>query len=95
MVAKGEVDIVIRRPPAPEMNVARLGPGQFFGEVEMLHDTKSIASVQAANTPVELVMVSKIFFHELLKESAVTEDRMRQIAQNRREENLRYSKRES
>lgn len=95
MVAKGEVDIVIKRPPAPEMNVARLGPGQFFGEVEMLHDTKSIASVQAANTSVELVMVSKIFFHELLKESAVTEDRVRQIAQNRREENLRYSKRES
>lgn len=95
MVAKGEVDIVIRRPPDPEMNVARLGPGQFFGEVEMLHDTKSIASVKATNTPVELVMVSKIFFHELLKESAVTEDRMRQIAQNRREENLRYSQRES
>lgn len=93
MVAEGEVDIVINRPGAPEMNVARLGPGQFFGEVEMLHDTQSLASVHAANMPVDLVMVPKSIFTNLLTESAVAEEKMRQVAHSRRTENESHSKR--
>jgi len=91
MVADGEVDIVIKRPSAPEMNIARLGPGQFFGEVEMLHDTQSIASVHASQSPVDLVMVPKSIFNKLINESTIVEEKMRQVAQNRREENQTHS----
>jgi CRP-like cAMP-binding protein len=75
------------------MNVARLGPGQFFGEVEMMHDTQSIASVHAAESAVELVLVPKTVFQKLLSESTTAEDKMRQIAHSRREENLTHSRR--
>jgi ABC-type lipoprotein export system ATPase subunit len=89
MVSSGEVDVVLKNPGCPEISLARLGKGQFFGEVELLHSDHSIASVRAAqDEPVELCMLPKADFLQLLHNSPPTRDVVERIAQARREENL-------
>ncbi len=72
MIASGEVDVVLSSPGCPEISLARLGEGQFFGEVELLHSENSIASVRAAATgPVELSLLSKNGFQQVAGRIAV------------------------
>ncbi len=89
MIASGEVDVVLNSPGCPEITLARLGEGQFFGEVELLHSENSIASVRAATTgPVELSLLSKNGFRQLLGGSPSTQEMVAKVARTRREENL-------
>ncbi len=88
MIARGEVDIVLDGPGCPEMVLACLGEGQFFGEVELLHSETSIASVRAAATgPVELSLLSKNGFQQLLGGSPPTREMIAQVARKRLAEN--------
>jgi ABC-type lipoprotein export system ATPase subunit len=88
MIASGEVDVVLNSPGCPEISLARLGEGQFFGEVELLHSDNSIASVRAAVTgPVELSLLPKDGFHQLLRGSPSTQEMVAIVAQMRLEEN--------
>ena len=88
MIASGEVDVLLSSPGCPEIVLARLGEGQFFGEVELLHTENSIATVRAAPTgPVELSLLSKTGFHELLRGSPPTEEMVGKVAEMRLEEN--------
>ena len=88
MIARGEIDIVLDSPGCPEMVLACLGPGQFFGEVELLHSGNSIASVRAAPTgPVELSLLSKNGFQRLLGGSPPTQEMIAQVARKRLAEN--------
>jgi ABC-type lipoprotein export system ATPase subunit len=88
MIASGEVDIVLDSPGCPEMVLACLGTGQFFGEVELLDSGSSIASVRAAATgPVELSILSKNGFQQLLGGSPPTREMIAQVARKRLAEN--------
>jgi CRP-like cAMP-binding protein len=88
MIASGEVDVLLSSPGCPEISLARLGEGQFFGEVELLHSGNSIASVRAAVTgPVELSLLPKDGFHTLLRGSASTREMVAKVARMRLEEN--------
>lgn len=89
MVASGAVDILLNNPGCPEISLARLGQGQFFGEVELMHSENSIASARAApGGPVELALLSKEEFHQLLHGSQPTQDVVEKVARIRLEENL-------
>jgi ABC-type lipoprotein export system ATPase subunit len=89
MIARGEVDIVLSSPDRPEIILACLGAGQFFGEVELLQSENSIASARAAATgPVELSLLPKNEFQQLLGGSPPTREMVEKVAQMRREENL-------
>ena len=48
IVARGEVEVVLQTRRSPELVVARLCQGQFFGEVELVRGWDSIASIRAA-----------------------------------------------
>ena len=88
MIASGEVDIVLSSPGCPEIVLACLGEGQFFGEVELLHSENSIASARAAATgPVELSLLPKDSFRQLLRGSPPTQEMVAQVAQMRLGEN--------
>ncbi|HSR29096.1 MAG TPA: ATP-binding cassette domain-containing protein, partial [Anaerolineae bacterium] len=88
MIARGEVDIVLNRPGCPEISLACLGTGQFFGEVELLHSGDSVASVRAGATgPVELSLLPKDGFHHLLRGSPPTQEMVAKVAQMRLAEN--------
>jgi ABC-type lipoprotein export system ATPase subunit len=89
MVASGAVDILLNNPGCPEILLARLGQGQFFGEVELMHSENSIASARAApGGPVELALLSKEEFHQLLHGSPPTQNVIEKVARIRLEENL-------
>ena len=48
MIVSGEVEIVAKNEQRKEMPLARLGQGQFFGEVELTQGGHSIAQVHGA-----------------------------------------------
>jgi ABC-type lipoprotein export system ATPase subunit len=88
MVASGEVEIVLNSSGCPEISLACLGEGQFFGEVELLHSDSSIACVRAAATgPVELSLIPKDGFHQLLRGAPSTQEMVNKVAEMRLEEN--------
>jgi ABC-type lipoprotein export system ATPase subunit len=88
LIRSGEVDVVLRSPGCPEISLACLGEGQFFGEVELLHSGDSIASVRAAATgPVELSLLPKNGFQQLLRGSPPTQAMVAEVARIRLEEN--------
>jgi ABC-type lipoprotein export system ATPase subunit len=89
MIANGEVEVVLNNPGCPELALARLGKGQFFGDVELMHNEDSVASVRAAfSGPVELSLLPKESFEELLNNSPGTQEVVEKVAKKRLEENL-------
>jgi CRP-like cAMP-binding protein len=86
MISKGEVEVVVNS-RIPEKRVARLGPGQFFGEVSLTLGGGSISGVRTlSNGPTELKLISKDKFLELLKGSPNMTDALERVAYLRREE---------
>ncbi|MDF1512499.1 MAG: ATP-binding cassette domain-containing protein [Anaerolineae bacterium] len=89
MVDTGEVEIVVENPGAHDLRLARLGPGQFFGEVELTRGGASIASVRASAKGAELALLPRDVFFSLIDSSPLTSRAMQEIAQNRAAENER------
>jgi putative ABC transport system ATP-binding protein len=93
IIADGQVEIVLK-PKKEEVIVSRLGFGQFFGEVELLRGGRNIASIRAATDgPVDLVTLHREDFNALLMESAVTQDFIAQVLEERIQENRTVSRR--
>lgn len=89
MVADGSVEVVLNNPGCPEISLARMGQGQFFGDVELIHSENSVASVRASSEmPVSLSLIPKEDFNQLLSGSPPTLDMVKNVAQTRLEENL-------
>ena len=71
-----------------DTRLARLGPGQFFGEIELVQGGQSIACIRAASDgPVELAALHREPFVKLLGDSPLTEEMIGRIVQARLEEN--------
>ncbi len=88
MVTSGVVEVVLMGRKREDVTIARLGPGEFFGEIELLRGGKSIACIRAASDgPVELVALHRDRFSELLRESPLTEETLGKLVQLRFEEN--------
>ena len=85
MVADGSVRISRN---GIEDSIATLNKGQFFGEVELLNNGRSIANVYAnTETAVEIALLPKDTFQHLLDESPAIHEDFRHIAQTRQNEN--------
>jgi len=88
MVAEGEVDILLPQDHHEVQRLARLGPGGHFGEVELIRGGKSIALVRAASeTQVEVALLSKDSFQEILEGSSQTRQLLHDTALTRQTEN--------
>jgi len=88
MITSGAVEVVLSGKNGRGVTVARLGRGQFFGEVELVHGGRSIAAIRAApDGPVELAALPRETFTRLLAESPLTEDAIAGIVQQRLAEN--------
>jgi CRP-like cAMP-binding protein len=95
ILCAGTVDVVLTGKKREDTIVSRLEPGQFFGEVELLRGDKSIASVRAASDgPVELLVIARNAFLDLLKQSPLTEETIAKIVQRRLAENKSADRRE-
>ena len=89
MIVSGDVDIVVKNKYSKELLLARLGTGQFFGEVELTQGGSSIASVQGASNGAELALLPRKIFYELIDGSPLTRSTLQEIAATRLAENKR------
>ncbi len=92
MVDQGSVEVVVTNSGCEEFSLARLGPGQYFGEVELTSNNDSIASVRASSDQEALIAyLPKKEFIRILSESDVTQAYIRKIASTRVTENRSQS----
>lgn len=93
MISKGSVEVVLESRKKSKTTVARLGFGEFFGEVELIHGGKTIANVRAsADKPVEVAVLHRVDFVELLAGSKITQETISEIVQQRIAENKSVSR---
>ena len=86
IITKGEVNVYLRQPDGHETFVEALQPGQYFGEMAILHGGKRTATVRAARyNEVELIALERDAFCELMGESAATLAEMERTVTTRRE----------
>ena len=89
MIVSGEVEIVATNKEGKEMQLARLGPGQFFGEVELTQGGHSIAQARGGSHGAELARLPKESFYELIDGSPLTRHAIHELATSRLAENRR------
>ena len=89
VVSKGVVEIVLQRPNQSDVIAAQLSPGQYFGEIQLLHGEKRSASARASeHTAVEVLAIDFDTLNELLGESQETRDAILQVAGERKQQNI-------
>jgi len=90
IVTKGQVEIALKRPGGSDVVVARYGPGQYFGEVELMfgggHNAATVKA--AADMLVEAVTLDLDTFTELMRESPDTRTALAEIVDTRMAENI-------
>ncbi|HEU5327577.1 MAG TPA: FAD-dependent oxidoreductase [Thermomicrobiales bacterium] len=72
IVTEGEVEVV-RETPDGETPLARLGPGQYFGEIALLRDTERTATVRAA-VDTRVLSIARQDFSTLVQHFGVLRD---------------------
>lgn len=92
IIVDGEVEIIVSNDQLKEIRLARLGHGQFFGEVELMQGGYSAARVRGAKSGAELALIPKELFYELIDGSPLTRHAIHEIATTRLAENKRRRK---
>jgi putative ABC transport system ATP-binding protein len=89
IVTKGRAEVALKRPDGHDVVVMRPGPGEYFGEVELMKGDRNIATIRAIQeAPVEVVTLDRQAFTEVLAESDTTRDALAMIADRRAAENV-------
>jgi ABC-type lipoprotein export system ATPase subunit len=94
MIESGEVDIVLQGKRSDDTLLARLGLGDFFGEIELVRGGKSIANVRAAaEGSVELLALPRADFNRMMDESPLTQEAISNVVQERLKEHKAVDRR--
>jgi ABC-type lipoprotein export system ATPase subunit len=89
VVTRGQIEVLVQAADGDLMTVARMGRGQYFGEIELLQGGTNIATIRAApDTGARLVSLDRETFNALMSESEPTREALREIADARRAENI-------
>jgi CRP-like cAMP-binding protein len=87
-IAKGQVEVLVQASNGGEFVVTRMGSGQYFGEIELLHGGANIATIRAApDTAVQIAALDGETFTSLIAESEPTREEIAHIARERIMEN--------
>lgn len=87
IITAGSAEVLVEHPTGRTITVSRLGPGQMFGEVALITDSKRAATVRAcAGEPVELLVIDRETFAALLSESAAAREQIDRLAGERRQQ---------
>jgi ABC-type multidrug transport system ATPase subunit len=88
IIAEGKAEISLRRPNGNDIVVDRLGLGQYFGEISLLTNQRTMATIRAnPNTPLTVLTVKKTMFQKLLDDSSDFKSMIQNIANKRWREN--------
>ena len=91
IISKGETEVHLKRREQAGV-VARLGPGQYFGEVELLRmSARAVASVKAAlHSAVEVLTLDGPIFAELMDEAHAMREALEQVVSSRLAQNAMW-----
>ncbi len=88
LISRGVAEVVLKGRGDSDVVVTRLLPGQYFGEIELLRDRQAIASVRAADLPLEVLALEETDFEQLLSESEAFREHITTLVSQREDENL-------
>lgn len=88
LISRGVAEVVLKGRGGSDVVVTRLLPGQYFGEIELLRDRQAIASVRAADLPLEVLALEETDFEQLLSESEAFREHITTLVSQREDENL-------
>jgi ABC-type lipoprotein export system ATPase subunit len=84
IISKGTAEVVLKRPSGEDVVADRLQPGQYFGEVSLLHSSRTIASVRAIpEAPVEVLALNAESFKNFIEASPDFQSAVHAIADER------------
>src|SRR5215211_5657793 len=84
MIRSGEVEVVLQDRKNSETVISHLKPGEFFGEIELLRGSKSIANVRAySKGPVNVLVLKRDDFLRVIEQSPITADAIGKIVEER------------
>ena len=87
IVTGGQAEVVLAGPDGTDLVVARMNPGQYFGEIELRHGGTNIATVRAApHEGLDVVALERVMFDRLLAESPATREAIDRVVEERLEE---------
>jgi len=88
IITKGQVEVLVQTSNGQALVVARMGSGQYFGEIELLRGGANIATIRAAlDTGVEVAALDRETFTRLIAESEPTKEEIVHVSQERIVEN--------
>ena len=91
IVSHGTVEVILPRPNQSDVVALQLGPGKVFGEMEFFHEKKHRASIRASEAgPVEVLAIGYEKLTELLDQSEVTREALKEMASKHNGENLSW-----
>jgi ABC-type lipoprotein export system ATPase subunit len=84
IISKGAAEVVLKRPSGEDVVADRLLPGQYFGEISLLHSRRTIAAVRAiSESPVEVLALDAEAFQNLINASPDFHSAMHTVADER------------
>lgn len=87
ILVSGEAEVTLRHPGGQEIIVDRLSPGQYFGEMAALLETKRTATVRAAGSaPVEVRALDGTILRAMIGDSMPARDEFQKIMRERFEQ---------
>jgi ABC-type lipoprotein export system ATPase subunit len=87
IITEGFVDIALNKPGGEKVRVNRMGPGEYFGEVELMNGGHAIATITAGELPVKVISIKRSLFEELLNENRDTKRVVESMVSRRVSEN--------
>jgi ABC-type lipoprotein export system ATPase subunit len=84
IITEGEVEILLRHPGSTEVVVNRLGSGEYFGEIALLHGGTRRNTVRVGpDRPAEVMALDRETFDQLVRESEPARRELRRVAEAR------------
>lgn len=88
LITYGEVDVLVRRESGEGAVAARMGRGQYFGEIELLRGGAPIATIRAGTEGVEVIALDRPTIEALLTSSPATREAIARVAEAHTAENV-------
>lgn len=82
IITRGQVEVVLQPPDGLDVVIDRLGPGDFFGEVGLLHQSRRMATVRA-ETAVDVMTMDYKTFHTWIEGSSLVAQEIQALAAER------------
>ena len=89
LITRGQIEVLVEASDGDLFSVARMGRGQYFGEVELLKGGSNIATIRAApDTGAQVAALDRQTFMSVLAGSEPTRGVLERVAQERIAENI-------